>query len=137
MIHTAFKLAMTLPSSRLDMIRSPNISGPSPVGGSNGGSELQQVQILDEFEYQAGHYNMACAHATLGNVGDCIVDLCKAMECGLDCFSTVRADMDLANVSNTLEFTRLMDELDPKGGRKGKTNMNGGGGLFNNPFGGK
>lgn len=37
------------------------------------------------------------------------------MECGIDCFSTVRADMDLANVSNTLEFTRLMDEFDPKG----------------------
>jgi hypothetical protein len=56
-IQTAFKLTMTLPGSQLDMVRSPNISGPSPVGGSNGGSELQQVQILDEFEYQAGHYN--------------------------------------------------------------------------------
>jgi hypothetical protein len=60
------------------------------------------------------------------------------MECGIDCFSTVRADMDLANVGNTLEFTRLMDEFDPKGvPRKGKTNTNGGGGLFNNPFGEK
>ena len=56
-VHMAFKLTMTLNGSQLDMVRSPNISGPSPVGGSNGGSELQQVQILDEFEYQAGHYN--------------------------------------------------------------------------------
>ncbi len=69
-IYTAFKLAMTLPGSQLDMVWSPNISGPSPVGGSNSGSELQQVQILDEIEYQAGQYNMTCAHATLGNVGE-------------------------------------------------------------------
>ena len=66
-----------------------------------------------------------------------IVNLCKAMKYGLDCFSTVRADMDLANVSNTLKFTRLMDKFDPQGGRKGKMNMNGGRGLFNNPFGKK
>ena len=63
---------------------------------------------------------MSCAHATLGNVGDCIDNLCKAMECGIDCFSTVRADMDLANVSNTLEFTHLMDEFDQKGVERGR-----------------
>ena len=50
------------------MIRTKNVSGPSPVGGSTGGTEGKEVWSLDEFEYQAAYYNMACACSKLGDV---------------------------------------------------------------------
>lgn len=56
---------MKLPGSRSDVVRTKNVSGPSPVGGATGGTESRQVFTLDEFELQAAHYNMACAHARL------------------------------------------------------------------------
>jgi hypothetical protein len=56
---------MKLPGSRPDIVRTKNVSGPSPVGGSSGGTESRRVLTLDEFELQAAHYNMACAHARL------------------------------------------------------------------------
>ena len=120
--NTAFQIAMTLPGSRTDIRRTSNISGPSPVGGSTGGSEGRRVQILDEFEYQAAHYNMACAHASLNNVGEAIQNLQKAFEYGFDNYATVRADPDLRNLDGVREFERLMEEVDPKR-------------RFRNPFG--
>ena len=33
-----------------------------------GGFESQNVSPLDEFELQAAHYNIACAHAKVGNL---------------------------------------------------------------------
>lgn len=74
----AFKQAMILPGSRPDILRTANVSGPSPVGGSKGGTEGRKVQTLDEFEYQAAHYNMACAHAKLGNVPESVLNLKKS-----------------------------------------------------------
>ena len=66
---------MKLPGSRQDVIRTKSLSGPSPVGGSYGGTESKGVEMLDEFELQAAHYNMACAHARLGNLNE--VCLCS------------------------------------------------------------
>ena len=59
---------MSLPGSRPDIVRTANVPGPSPVGGAKGGTEGRAVMNLDEFEYQAAHYNVACAYACLGNV---------------------------------------------------------------------
>ena len=118
----AFKQAMKLPGTRSDIIRRANVSGPSPVGGSKGGTEGEFIQTLDEFEYQAAHYNMACAYAALGNVGEAVANLRKAFEYGFDNYATVRVDPDLQNVQNTGDFDRLMDEYDPRRG-------------FPNPFG--
>ena len=101
---------MTLPGSRSDILRTANVPGPSPVGGSKGGTEGRTVQTLDEFEYQAGHYNMACAYATLGNVGESVSNLRMAFQRGFDSYATVRSDPDLENVRGTTEFGRLMDE---------------------------
>ena len=112
----AFKLAMTLPGSRTDILRTANVPGPSPVGGSKGGTEGRTVQTLDEFEYQAGHYNMACAHASLGNVGESVSNLRAAFERGFDSYATVGSDPDLASVRGTAEFGRLMEEYDPRTG---------------------
>eukprot|EP00562_Extubocellulus_spinifer_P030842 CAMPEP_0178704874 /NCGR_PEP_ID=MMETSP0699-20121125/14453_1 /TAXON_ID=265572 /ORGANISM="Extubocellulus spinifer, Strain CCMP396" /LENGTH=62 /DNA_ID=CAMNT_0020352331 /DNA_START=703 /DNA_END=894 /DNA_ORIENTATION=+ len=50
------------------------LSGPSPVGGSQGGTEGKLVMGLDEFELQAAHYNIACAEARLGNVAEVSAD---------------------------------------------------------------
>lgn len=111
----AFKKAMTLPGSRPDILRTANVPGPSPVGGSRGGTEARAVQGLDEFEYQAAHYNMACAHASLGNAGESIANIRKAFEYGFDNYATVRADPDLASIRGTAEFDRLMEEFDPRG----------------------
>lgn len=113
---------MTLPGSRTDIRRTSNISGPSPVGGSTGGSEGRRVQTLDEFEYQAAHYNMACAHACLNNLGEAILNLQKAFEYGFDNYATVRADPDLQNLDGVIEFDRLMEKVDPSKRR------------FRNPF---
>jgi hypothetical protein len=59
---------MKLPGSKKDVVRTKSLSGPSPVGGAFGGTESQNVNSLDEFELQAAHYNMACAHARVGNL---------------------------------------------------------------------
>lgn len=67
---TAFKMAMKLPGSRPDVVRTKMLSGPSPVGGSQGGTEGKLVMGLDEFELQAAHYNMACAYARLENISE-------------------------------------------------------------------
>ena len=66
----AFQKGMKLPGSRPDVLRTKSLSGPSPVGGSYGGLESQNVMTLDDFELQAAHYNMACAHARLGNLAE-------------------------------------------------------------------
>merc|ERR1712154_146190 len=65
---TVFQKGLKLPGSRTDIIRTKTISGPSPVGGSTGGTEGKVVQTLDEFELQAAHYNIACAHARLDQI---------------------------------------------------------------------
>ena len=67
---TAFQKGMKLPGSRPDVVRTKALSGPSPVGGSFGGTESQRTMSLDDFELQAAHYNMACAHARLGNLDE-------------------------------------------------------------------
>ena len=67
---TAFQRGMKLPGSRPDVLRTKALSGPSPVGGSFGGTESQKIESLDDFELQAAHYNMACAHARLGNLDE-------------------------------------------------------------------
>ena len=61
---------MKLPGTDKDVVRTKSLSGPSPVGGSMGGFESQNIYPLDEFELQAAHYNIACAQAQLGNVGE-------------------------------------------------------------------
>ena len=116
MHKSAFKLAMSLPGSRPDILRKANISGPSPVGGSSGGTTDKFVRTLDEFEYQAAHYNLACTYACLGDVGESVNNLRKAFENGFDNYATVRADPDLAGVRESKEFERLMDEFDPRRG---------------------
>lgn len=113
---TAFKLAMSLPGSRPDIIRKANISGPSPVGGSSGGTSDKFVLGLDEFEYQAAHYNLACTYACLGDVGESVNNLRKAFENGFDNYATVTADPDLEGVRSSKEFERLMEEFDPRRG---------------------
>lgn len=66
----AFQKGMKLPGSRPDVLRTKSLSGPSPVGGAFGGTESQRVMTLDDFELQAAHYNMACAHSQLGNLDE-------------------------------------------------------------------
>jgi hypothetical protein len=66
----AFQKGMKLPGCRPDVLRTKALSGPSPVGGAFGGTESQSIMALDDFELQAAHYNMACAHARLGNLDD-------------------------------------------------------------------
>jgi hypothetical protein len=97
------------------VIRTKRLSGPSPVGGSTGGMESRNVETLDEFELQAAHYNMACAHAQLGNIAEAIVNLQTAFENGFDNFATVRSDPDLDPIRGEKEFANLMSTYEPKG----------------------
>ncbi|KAL7526800.1 hypothetical protein ACHAWF_001913 [Thalassiosira exigua] len=131
----AFRLALTLPGSRPDVLRTPNVPGPSPVGGSKGGTESRPIAELDEFERQAAHYNLACCHANLGaergterdcdrDVREAVNNLRKAFEYGFDNYATVRADPDLRKARECEEFEKLMEEYDPNFGRG-----------FINPFG--
>lgn len=112
----AFQMGMKLPGSRPDVLRTKALSGPSPVGGAFGGTESQKVLSLDDFELQAAHYNMACAHARLGNLDDSIANLAKAFENGFDNYATVRGDPDLDPIKREADFERLMDAYDSKNG---------------------
>mmetsp|Transcript_1131 Transcript_1131/g.2505 ORF Transcript_1131/g.2505 Transcript_1131/m.2505 type:complete len:206 (-) Transcript_1131:143-760(-) len=112
----AFEKGMKLPGSRPDVIRSRSASGPSPVGGSFGGTDSQKVLALDDFEFQAVYYNMACAHSRLGNIADSVVNLEKAFKNGFDNYSTVRGDPDLDAIKQSREYNTLMDTYDGNAG---------------------
>merc|ERR1711865_923547 len=112
----AFQKGMKLPGSRPDVIRSRSSFGPSPVGGSYGGTDSQNVKTLDNFELQAVYYNMACANSRLGNIADSVLNLEKAFQNGFDNYSTVRGDPDLDAIKQSRDFKMLMDTYDGKGG---------------------
>jgi len=65
-----FRKGMKLPGTRPDVVRTKSTSGPSPVGGSYGGTDSKRILSLDDFELQAVYYNMACAHSRLGNISE-------------------------------------------------------------------
>jgi hypothetical protein len=98
------------------------------VGGSTGGYESQSKQTLDEFEWQAAHYNMACAHAQLGNLEESVAELEKAFQNGFDNYATVRADPDLDPVKESDSFEELMKSVEPKKGGFNPFGFFGGGG---------
>jgi len=110
-----FQKGMKLPGSNKDVVRTKSLSGPSPVGGSMGGYESQTVFPLDEFELQAAHYNIACAHAQLGNLDGSIANLEKSFENGFNNYSTVRGDPDLDAIKDEGDYKKLMDTYDAKG----------------------
>jgi len=112
----AFQMGMKLPGSRADLRRTKSLQGPSPVGGSFGGTESQYVLLLDDFELQAAHYNMACAHARLGNIDDAIANLAKSFQNGFDNYATVRGDPDLDPIKMSPDFEELMEAYDSKSG---------------------
>lgn len=111
-----FQQGLKLPGSRRDIIRTARVSGPSPVGGSKGGTDGKLVQTLDEFEIQAAHYNIACAYASLGRVAQSCTSLEQAFQAGFDNYATVRADPDLDSVHGSPEFEDLMERYDSKKG---------------------
>lgn len=111
-----FQQGLKLPGSHTDIIRTKTLAGPSPVGGSAGGTEGKVVQSLDEFEMQAAHYNIACAFARLDKINESCTSLEKAFGFGFDNYATVRADPDLSSVHDTPEFDNLMERFDSKKG---------------------
>lgn len=129
-----FQLAMKLPGSRMDIVRTPNVSGPSPVGGSKGGTESRTIATLDVYELQAGHYNLACAYARIGNTASTtssstatssdsiqmsIQNLRKAFEFGFTNYNIVKTDIDLTNITSTPEYINLMNEYEGKKKKNG------------------
>ena len=133
-----FQLAMKLPGSRMDIVRTPNVSGPSPVGGSKGGTESRTISTLDAYELQAGHYNLACAYARIDadaasttsssstattttssdNIQMSIQNLRKAFEFGFTNYNFVKTDIDLTNITSTPEYINLMNEYEGKKKKK-------------------
>lgn len=111
-----FQKGLNLPGSKKDIIRTQLVSGPSPVGGSSGGTEGKIVQSLDEFEMQAAHYNIACAYSRLDKAAESCASLGKAFMAGFDNYATVRADPDLSSIHGTVEFQSLMEKYDSKKG---------------------
>jgi len=111
----AFQKGMKLPGSRPDVLRTRSSSGPSPVGGSFGGTDSQKIMALDDFELQAVYYNMACAHSRLGNIAESIANLENSFKNGFDNYSTVRGDPDLDPIKKDRDFEKLMETYDGKG----------------------
>lgn len=109
-----FQQGLKLPGSRTDIVRSQTQAGPSPVGGSSGGKTSQVLQTLDEFEFQAAYYNIACAYACLGQNNDAIGNLRKSFEYGFDNFKACTVDPDLRGIQGTAEFNELIDDFDTK-----------------------
>merc|ERR1719223_1051787 len=110
----AFKKGMALPGSKKDVIRKQSLAGPSPVGGAAGGREGGVVMILDEFEYQAAHYNIACAYSKLDRIPDAVVSLGKAIDYGFNNLDTMKADPDLRSIQGSPEFQVLMKKHETK-----------------------
>lgn len=114
-----FEKALTLPGTKVDVIRTRNVPGPSPVGGSAGGTEGKEVRTLDEFEKQAAFYNMACACANLGKIEEAVNYLRKSIDNGFDNVGTINSDPDLRVVRESESFRRFMDTVDPPNKRGG------------------
>merc|ERR1712071_677233 len=112
----AFELGLTLPGSKVDIVRTRNVSGASPVGGSFGGTEGKTVRTLDEFEKQAAYYNMACACAKLEKIEEAVGNLRKAYENGFDNVATMTTDPDLRVVQDSDSFKDFMEYVNPKRG---------------------
>mmetsp|Transcript_3554 Transcript_3554/g.7649 ORF Transcript_3554/g.7649 Transcript_3554/m.7649 type:complete len:207 (-) Transcript_3554:226-846(-) len=113
---TAFQKGMKLPGSRNpDMIRSRNVAGTSPVGGSFGGTSSEQNVRLGNNELQSAYYNMACCNSRLGKVEEAVVNLEKAFQSGFDKYETVRGDPDLDPIKQSRDYQKLMDTYDGKG----------------------
>lgn len=110
----AFTKGMKLPGSKCDIVRTKNVSGPSPVGGSHGGTEGKEVWTLDEFEYQAAYYNMACACAKLGEIEEAVVNLRNAYDNGFDNYGAITSDPDLEAVQDSDDFKAFLEEVNPK-----------------------
>lgn len=81
-----------------------------------GGFESENKRSLDEFELQAVHYNMACAHAQLGSLDESVASLQASFDSGFDNFATVRSDPDLDPIKETKVFVELMEKYEPKKG---------------------
>lgn len=81
-----------------------------------GGYESQNTLALDEFELQACYYNMACAHAQLGNAQESIACLDKSFAAGFDNYNTVREDPDLEPIRKEKDFEVLMQKYEAKKG---------------------
>lgn len=113
---TAFQKGMKLPGSRNpDMIRSKNVGGISPVGGSFGGTSSEQSMRLSNNELQSAYYNMACCNSRLGKVEEAVVNLEKAFQSGFDKYKTVRGDPDLDPIKQSRDYQKLMDTYDGNG----------------------
>lgn len=69
---------------------------------------------LDEFEYQAAHYNIACAYAKLESASEAVASLSKAIDFGFNNLDTIRADPDLRSIQGAPEFKALMSKHDSK-----------------------
>lgn len=110
----AFNKALKLPGSKLDVIRTKNVSGPSPVGGATGGTEGKEVWSLDEFELQAAYYNMACACSKLGEIEEAVSHLSNAYDNGFDNIGAMTSDPDLRAVQGSNEFQQFLEEINPK-----------------------
>ena len=67
---------------------------------------------MDEFEVQAAHYNMACAHAQLGNASQACASLRVTFEAGFDNYATVRSDPDLAVLVGNPDFEAVMKDFE-------------------------
>lgn len=111
-----FEKALKLPGSKVDIVRTKNVPGPSPVGGSSGGTEGKEVRTVDEFEKQAAYYNMACACANLENIEEAVVFLRKSYDNGFDNFATITSDPDLKVVQDSESFKKFMEHVNPKRG---------------------
>ena len=109
-----FNQGMKLPGSRKDVVRKQSVSGPSPVGGAAGGREGGVVMSLDEFEYQAAHYNIACAYSKLGKCAESVASLSKAIDYGFNNLDTMKADPDLRSIQGSAEFGALMKKHEEK-----------------------
>jgi len=123
---TAFKKGMKLPgSSSPDIIRSRAVGGPSPVGGSFGGTNSETFMRLSNSELQSAYYNMACCNSRLGRIDEAVVNLEKAFQNGFERYETVRGDPDLDPIKQSREYEKLMETYDGDGGK----------GFGFNPFG--
>ena len=111
-----FQKGLKLPGSKMDVVRTQSISGPSPVGGASGGKSSQVVQTLDEFEFQAAYYNIACAYSCLGEEENALANLQKSFEYGFDNFKNCVADPDLQAIQGSAAFKNLMESFAPKKG---------------------
>ena len=79
-------------------------------GNKSLSDDLLQIAKDNMGKDNYGQIGLSCYHSHIGNINQSLIYLNTAIEMGFDDFSWLKFDPDLANVRESAEFWKLIEE---------------------------